>query len=216
MKSILIPLVMFTSLWADGLQFNKAHDHLAEASTVLSLTPDQKKQVERTRLVTLTDAQWKTLKQLGAACPKQLQVLTSRYDDCTCQLDSLAVWFTTGRIEVPHKYLPASSTTDGAAPSLPFEGLVVDPDGHLWLYGNPIVLGQIGEAMDQIARQNRARFQIPDSSPSSCWVETPPPGAIRNLGTIRQVVRKLFAVAKAKGIDLSVSGFDDSQRGSER
>ncbi len=213
MRLLLIILFASTLLMADGLGFNKTRTHLAGSYTTLQLTGTQKLEVERTRIVTLTDSQLQTLRQIGESCPGQLEVLTSRYDSCSCGMEAIAVWFAPGRLEVPHRFIPTPAFRDGPDPSIPFSGLVIDPDGVLWLFGKPLPLKKETEAMISVAEIHRQRFQIPTDRPGYCHIETPPEGAIRNRKAIEITLRRVKAKAKNLPLMFSAPGFFDSPSG---
>ncbi len=209
MRSFVLLLLLSTLLTAEGLSFNSSRTHLTGKYSTLQLSGDQRREVERTRIVTLTDPQFATLRKIGPACPRQLQVLTDRNDSCTCGMTAVAVWFTPGKLEVPHSYIPTAEFSDGADPSLPLEGLVIDPDGALWLFGAALAPNRETEAMLSIAEKYRKRFDMPSADAGLCHIETPPAKAIRSKKAIEITLRRLKAKAKTLPIVLSAPGFID-------
>ncbi|WP_257307550.1 hypothetical protein [Geothrix campi] len=203
------------SLIADGLTFNEGRTHLAKDFSTIQLSGTQRRQVERTRTLTLTNTQLDELRHIGAACPKILQILTSRYDSCTCGMAAIAVWFKPGELEVPHSYIPTSVFSDGADPWNPFEGLVIDPDGMLWLFGRSLPRNKESEAMLSMAERYRKQWEMPAGEPGLCHIDTPPAAAIRNKVAIEQTIRRLQAKAKSLPIVLSAPGFIELPKESE-
>ena len=207
MRSLLLLLFLSSLLNADGLSFNKTRTHLFGKYSTLLLTNSQKFEVERTRTVTLTDSQFNALRKIGESCPRQLEVLTSRYDSCTCGMQAFAVWLAPGRLEVPHRFIPTPEFLDGPDPQVPFQGLVIDPDGALWLYGKPLPRNEETRALLSISEANRQRLQSSPGEPGFCHIETPPDRAIRNRRAIESTVRRIKMKAKDLPLLLSVSGF---------
>jgi hypothetical protein len=217
MRLLLLLLVSWVVLNADGLKFNESRTHLAESYTTLHLTDSQKRQIERSRVVTLTNPQWKSLRQIGNVCPKQLQVLTSRFEDCTCGMAAIAVWFVPGELEVPHSHLPRSKTMDWSDPSIPFYGLVIDPDGSLWLKGKSLPRSKEATAMVSIANRYRKEWanEAKPGAPGLCVIETPPVCAVRKIAAIQESIHRLESKATTLNVLLSAPGFVDNPKTAE-
>jgi hypothetical protein len=211
MKQLLLFILFVSCLKGDGLYFNNDRTHLGGEYSVLKLSSSQRQQVERSRVIDLTLSQWKSLQQVGKECPKRLQVLTSDYDDCTCGVSSIAVWFRPGELEVPHRYIPQAINNDGPEDSLPFAGLVIDPDGLVWLNEKPIKMSGIKSTMNENAKVYRSVNEIAEDHWSYCYIEAPPRPAIRNLPAIKKLVEALRVYADSQRIHLYIPGFLNPQ-----
>ena len=207
MKQLFLFILIVSCLKGDGLYFNNDLTQLGGDFSVLKLSRSQRQQVERSRVVDLSPSQWKSLQQVGKECPKQLQVLTSNYNDCTCGVGSIAVWFRPGELEVPHRYIPKTKNIDGPEDLLPFAGLIIDPDGLVWLNGKPAQMKAIKSTMHENAKVYRSVNEIPESQWSYCYIEAPPGPAIRKHSAIKQLVEVLRVYANSQRIQLYIPGF---------
>lgn len=87
---------------ADGLLFDSERQHCSAIHTVIPLTPEQDREVQRTRLFTPTPEQLAMLRSINPSCPARLQVVTPWYNDCGCGMHGYVLWLRPGEIEVPH------------------------------------------------------------------------------------------------------------------
>lgn len=209
-------LLVTQAIQADGLPFDPGRTHLLGKTVVLKLSAEQEREVARRRTLTLSRPQLQTLRKEAGACPPRLQVLTNRYDDCTCGMSSLAVWFRPGEVEVPVFLLPKRAVTwedqEELGPMLPDPpGVILDMDLKMWFKGRPVpvagfkkLLQRWRTAGDPDRRTERGlSFAVMDPPPIL------PAAGERKLKAFAQTMRTL---ARQNGIDLFVFGDPEPDR----
>jgi hypothetical protein len=93
---------LFFPVFADGIYVTADLKHVQGPHTVLKLNEKQRNEVERLRTLTLTKKQRDELRKIYQNIPQKMEVLSSRYKDCTCMMGIYAVWCRVGEVDVPH------------------------------------------------------------------------------------------------------------------
>lgn len=200
-----------SALRADGLPFNKDRSGLEAHVVNLKLTPKQQIQVSRTRVLTLTKTQRERLLRQAKGCPTELQVLTNRYDDCTCQMASIAVWFKPGEVVVPVSYLPDAPMSkealeDVGGPAAPVD-LVIDENLCLWVQGRAATEQGLKSVLLRWQRDPSEKKRLNEEGRLWIYLDTPPMTDVVNEAQLKRMISRIRAFTSEHQIDLFVSGF---------
>lgn len=205
-------LLAASSSFADGLPFNQDKTHIFGKVEVLKLTPSQQVEVSRLRVLTLTKSQWVGLQKQAKACPRVLQVLTNRYDDCSCGMSSIAVWFRPGEVEVPVGFLPNEPMTKeemadfGVEVPTPRE-ILIDEKVQIWVKGKKVseqglqmILLKWKSLPTKVHTRNEAGALF-------IYIDTPPVMVGESETHLGELVSRIRSFTTSQKIDLFVSGF---------
>jgi len=204
-------LACSSSAFSDGLPFNKERTHLRGEVEILKLTSQQGVEVSRQRTLTLTAAQLEGLRKKASACPPVLSVLTNRYDDCTCGMASLAVWFRPGEVEIPIPYLPKNSMAKEEeaefGPDVPHPpDIILDETLAIWCKGKRIKEKQLKSTI--LHRQaHSGQSHRRENGITYICIDTPYALPLRKGKKLGTFVARLQEFALRNQIDLFVWGF---------
>lgn len=200
------------SSFADGLPFNQEKTHILGEVEVLILTPAQQVEVSRTRVLTLTKPQRARLQKLAKECPASLQVLTNRYDDCSCGMSSIAVWFRPGEVEIPVKFLPTKPMSKeemadfGITDPTPPE-ILIDEQLRIWVKGQMVSEEGLQKTLLKWKGVPPPTHPRNDVGEFSVYIDTPPVMAGEPEARISSLVDRIRSFTTKQNIDLFVSGF---------
>lgn len=177
--------------FGDGIAVSEDRKHVTGQHTTIRLEGKQIDQVERLREVELTGKQIQSLQSIypRANIPHKLEVLSSRYDSCTCGMGVYAIWCRPGEIDVPHSSLeaqkfleayekehPSSKAEDdwdaaGRKEEYIVKQLILDSRGRMYLDGKDVqeteLLAMIDEMHQRRAKSSRVWCSI--------TLDVPPP-----------------------------------------
>ena len=224
-KSLTCLLTIFLycrcSAVADGISVTQDRKHLTVPHTVLKLNEKQRNDVERLRTITLTRKQRAELEKLCPDIPKKFEVLSSRYDDCTCMMADYAIWCRIGEVDVPHGALASRAQmkemqaqmaefnedsdedkSQGMADFV-YETVIIDSNGKMFLNGKPL---------DQSGIENLLLDMKKKGLRSTLCFDVPPPIDEASEQRIRQLVEQTGKLAEREGVDFFAIGLerDDS------
>lgn len=171
-------------VFGDGIPVTEDRRHLVGDHTVFALKQEQRLEVERRRQVTLTDEQVGVLRGICPRPPRRLEVISSRYDDCTCDLGPVGIWCRPGEIDIPHFLMRFASADDNAPvdkpgrattreadepAATPTETLILDSTGAVFRNGQAVT----DDALEQVLKDLLQR-PAPDEER---WllIRVPPP-----------------------------------------
>lgn len=109
---IVLEMIVAAPVFADEIRVSEDLKHATGDHTVIVLNEEQIKDVERTRQVVLTDEQLKPLKAIYEKTPNKLEVLSSRWELCTCGVEFYGIWCRVGELDVTHSYLKSMKESD--------------------------------------------------------------------------------------------------------
>jgi hypothetical protein len=178
---------------------------------VLKLTPRQQAQVSRTHVLTLTRAQRAKLLRRAKGCPNDLQVLTNRYDDCTCGMSAIAVWIKPGEVEVPMIFLPTAPLTpeeleEAGGPASPVD-LAVDETLQLWIQGRAATMAEFQAVLLRWRKDLTDPKRRNEEGQLVVYLATPPVLPQGKEARLKQLIAQIRAFTERNRIDLFVSGF---------
>ncbi len=96
---------------ADGLAVKDGK--LVDDHTVIELSESQAEEVEVLGTVTLTDVQWRNLREVSPSCPKRFtKLLSIDHNDCTCGMSEYLVILSGRRAALLHGLLEDEQSDD--------------------------------------------------------------------------------------------------------
>jgi len=201
-----------TISFADGLPFNQDKTHLIGRVEILKLTATQQVEISRTRVLTLTKSQRAELQKIAKACPSALQVLTNRYDDCSCGMSSIAVWFRPGEVEIPVVHLPKKPMTKeemadwGIDVPAPPE-ILIDERLQIWIKGKRTSEHGLLTTLLRWKTMPAEVHPRNESGDLFIYIDTPPLMVGLPESRLRELASRLRFFASKQNIDLFISGF---------
>lgn len=198
--------------FADGLPFNQEKTHILGEVEILRLTPAQQVEVSRTRVLTLTKAQRARLRKVAKGCPASLQVLTNRYDDCSCGMSSIAVWFRPGEVEIPVLFLPTNPITKeemadfGIADPTPPE-ILIDERLRIWVRGQLVSEQGLQKTLLAWKSAPPPAHSQNEAGELSISIDTPPVMVGEPEARLADLIGRIRSFTTKQNIDLFVSGF---------
>jgi len=206
--------LMATSIssFADGLPFNQDKTHLLGKVEVLKLSAAQQVEVSRTRVLKLSKHQRARLQNLAKECPPTLQVLTNRYDDCSCGMSSIAVWFRPGEVEIPVMFLPKEPMTKeemadfGIDVPTPPE-ILIDEKLHIWVKGRMVSEQALQKTLLKWKIASPSSHRRTEAGELAIVIDTPPVMAGVPEASLSELVSRIRSFTMKQKIDLFVSGF---------
>lgn len=119
-------------------------------ASLLTLSPEQLRDVETTRRFVLSESQKSELAQAIPEVPSTLEVETAREAEvgCTCHTYNLAIWLSHSVVQVPHTFLrgdnhSAFKLLEASAPDSTSLRVLADLKGKLYVNGQLTTLDQI-------------------------------------------------------------------------
>jgi hypothetical protein len=140
-----------------------------------------------------------------------LQVLTNRYDDCTCGTASIAVWFRPGEVEVPISYLPEAPLTreeldDLGGPASPVD-LVIDEELRIWIKGRAATEAQFKAVLLRWQKDPAESKRRNEAGRLWIYLDPPPVLPLKQEAILKQLISRIRAFTEQNEIELFVSGF---------
>jgi len=130
-----IPLLLLaatTATYGDGIPVAPDRKSVMVESFTIKLDVDQVKQVERQRKLTLTEAQRAPLVAIYNEVPPTIEVVSSRWDSCTCFFGVYAIWCVPGEVQIPRYSVLSQKDDDDYKAQYPDEAAAMeenpDPD----------------------------------------------------------------------------------------
>lgn len=220
-RFITIPLLLLaatTATHGDGIPVAPDRKSVTVESFTIPLDEDQVKQVERLRIVTLSKEQLAPLVAIYDKVPPTIEVVSSRYDDCTCHLEVYGIWCRPGEIEVPKdriaykKYLddyraanPAQEEgTEHATAHEQYEfvGLTLDSAGTIYRDGKTVEESEVMALIDAMYERRKQN----DRLDCSVVLDTPPPIDEATDARIRELAKRIKTHCDARVIGFWAAG----------
>jgi hypothetical protein len=205
-------LLSCVSSFCDGLPYNTEKTHLIGKIEVVKLTTEQQIEVSRRRILTLTKPQWSHLKKLAKECPRTMQVLTNRYDDCTCGMGSVAVWFKPGEVEIPVNYLPNAPMTEEEkadfgddTPTTP--EILIDEHLMIWVKGSMVSESRLKKLLLAWKGESPKVHRRNEQGLLSVYIDAPPVMEEKQETKLSWLATRLHSFCKENEISLFISGF---------
>lgn len=134
-RFITIPLLLLaatTAAHGDGIPVAPDRKSVTVESFTIRLDEDQVKQVERQRKLTLTEAQRAPLVAIYDKIPPTIEVVSSRWDSCTCFFGIYAIWCSPREVQIPRYSVLSQKDEDEYRAQYPDEAAAMeeapDPD----------------------------------------------------------------------------------------
>ena len=109
---ILLTLVIAATVHGDGIPVAPDFKGVTVETFTIALNKEQVAQVERLRKVTLTNTQMAPIWAIYTKIPSTIEVVSSRWDSCTCEFDMYAIWCRPGEIEIPRYQIASKKELD--------------------------------------------------------------------------------------------------------
>jgi hypothetical protein len=181
---IKLTLLLFSSnIFADGIPVSEDRKNLIVENITISLSPKQIDSVEKRRHVILTGSQLKRLREKYSKIPNKLSVLSSRYNDCTCDMGVYAVWTRPGKIQIPFGSIDAQKEMDSelqedekrdtkeeSSSDELHKRIIFDSKGQMYIKGSLVTETMVKSIIDDLAQKaSKAK------DTASIMFDTPPP-----------------------------------------
>ena len=194
-----LPVLSLTTpkVFSDGIPFSEDRKHVTEDHTTFSLNKEQMKEVESKRKITLTSEQHQVLKGINPKVPQVLDVVTSRYSDCTCELGPAAVWCRDGEVDILHFLLkhplPKGFEESSNNKNESFLMVVVDSEGKCYVDDKFISEEEIAKRIKTLSKKKEPYI----------WLDLPPILQKEKQKKIDAVEKRLKEQAKKNSVDIS-------------
>lgn len=181
-------------------------------SYTVSLNDDQRKEVERSRKLTLTEAQMAQLWALHDRAPQTIDVVSSQYDSCDCGMGMYGIWCRPGEIEIPWSSVNAEREKDSGStenpdpaeqlPEKPDPGnhestrVILDSAGKIYLDGKERQEADILALIDTLSDRQKQNDWL------TFWITLDVPPPINDVTDTR--IRELAGRVEAKCKERSV------------
>lgn len=220
LRFIAFPLLVITATAANGDGIPVAPDckSVTVESVTIRLNKDQIAQVEQRRKVTLTKDQLAPLSAIYDKAPQTIEVVSSRYDSCTCGMEIYGIWCRPGEIEIPKHSLEYKKESDeyetqnrtheeGSADephsvNYKSERLMLDAEGNLYRDGEAIEEREVLALVDAMYERRKQNARL------KCWIslDTPPPIDDATDSKIRDLAKRIESYCDTRGIGFWASG----------
>jgi hypothetical protein len=102
-RIILLVVVLTYTTLADGIPVDKKTKRIRVPHTIIRISENQVEEIEAIGTLTLTNVQWKQLRNIGPNCPKRFEnVLPITWNDCTCDMSPYVIQISRDSIAVLH------------------------------------------------------------------------------------------------------------------
>lgn len=218
----LVALLLSSSLVSlahgDGISVTPDRKGVTFESFTVLLNKEQREQVERQRRVTLTIKQMAPIWAIYNNVSPSMDVLSSRYDSCTCDMGIYAIWCRPGQIEIPRhaidsqkekddderRYRDELEKNDGVPESKQYESeeFILDFEGRIYRDGKKL---QESEALAVIEAMHEKRKK---NEHLECYVslDTPPPSDEATDTRVRELAGLLGAYCEKRNISFWALG----------
>jgi len=221
--SVLLSLMLLwipARSYSDGIYVTEDRKHALGEHTTLKLTKSQIRDVEQRRTVILNESQLKQLRKLYGNMPKKLEVLSSRWDDCTCGMGIYAIWCRPGEIDIPHSRIEANREADAYTKEHPnevpdadwdaddssgqskTERVIIDSKAAMFIGGKLISEKLMYERIDRLVA---TQAQTSSVSPA-IFLDVPPPIDEKADQKIKTLIDRLEQYCRSKGVDFYAMG----------
>jgi hypothetical protein len=223
---IAYPLLVITATAANGDGIPVAPDRksVTVETFTIPLSEGQMAQVEQRREVTLTKDQLAPLRVIYEKIPTTIEVVSSRYDSCTCDMVIYGIWCRPGEIEIPKHSLECRKESDEYEAKNPTpeegiddkshsvnyesEGLMLDAVGTLYRDGKVIKESEVLALVDAMYERRKQNNLL------NAWLtlDAPPPINDATDSKIRELAIRIASHCDARGIGFWAAGISEGYR----
>jgi hypothetical protein len=209
----------------DGIPVSADLRNVTMDCFAIHLNEAQVKQVERHRKITLTREQFAPLLAIYDRVPQTINVVSSRWDSCTCGFGVYAIWCRPGEVSIPRysvlsqkdedEYIAENPTqteeSETGANEEEFESkeLILDSAGKMYLDGREIQEREVLALADAMHERKSEVGRL------KCYLYLDPPPPIDEAtdAKIRELSDHIEAYCKERRISYWATGFSaDKQR----
>ena len=199
---------------ADGISVSKDRKHYLDPHTTLKLTNVQRIEVETSRTLTLNNEQMQLLKKKSLRPTKKVEVLSSRYNDCTCDIENVAVWCRPGEVDIMDTFMDKASdpiptptpaemeTNTSTSEKMTGEFLILDSKGSMYLHGKRLSMKDLKQLIDKIAH---------DAQRDEGFLnfDVPPPIDLKTDAAIQVLIKETAVYCKKKCVSFYAMGLEE-------
>lgn len=209
--SALISLAALLLAWnmaiADGIYVTKDKRHAAGDHIVIKLTNDQVIDVEANRNLILTEEQHLVLTKMNLKFPRKLEILSSRWDDCTCGIAAYAIWCRVGEVDIPTHVIRhfdnAEVNDENEENGTKVLKAIMDSKGKMFVNGKM----QTKKEIEALAVSLEKTFTSAQKMQTYITVDTPPPISEEVDHEIFKTLRELESFAMHNNVSFYAIGY---------
>lgn len=220
--AVLLAIGCLPYAYADGIPVSPDRKSLTQDHYTVVLAPSQVVEVERLRTVTLTDSQLRPLVAVYEKFPRTLEVISSRWDSCTCGMGAYAIWCRPGEVAVPWYALEFQEAQDDYDAANPVEenldaanedgrvyvqfDINIDSEGLMYLEGEAVTEEKLEKLIDDAVGNGKSTPR------TECFVnlDIPPPIDDETDARIRELSKRIGDFCKERQVNfwaLGISSF---------
>jgi hypothetical protein len=204
--------------YADGIPVSRDLKSVTQDHYTIVLTASQVPEVERLRTITMTDEQLRPLHAVYEKFPRTVEVVSSRWDSCTCGMGAYAIWCRPGEVYIPWYSAETQEAQDEYDAANPAEeepdaangdgrvfiefGIKIDSQGLMYLDGKAVFEEKLMELVEE------AVVDPNSTPPTECFVylDIPPPIDDETDARIRELSERIGVFCKERRVNFWALG----------